>query len=557
MSLYLKMLEGKLPPHWQRDWLENELLPSLDNNILCGNSLINSIDFDNWVIDTQGGLFRPDDDIIFRMNRFDWDSHNHGFGSLLDSQAEQQRGRKGFDCIIGNPPYIRVQEMNKWASDECEFYKWRYKSAAKGNYDIYVVFVERCLELLAHDGLLGLIMPHKFWQAKYGEGLRKLITDGKYLQSVIDFGDQQVFQGATTYTSIHVFAASPIEAPIEYSKVIDLSDGETQCRSMETGQLATGVLSFHAERAMPTTGWAFIDADGSKVLNAMKSQGPPLLEYAAKVFVGLQTSADKVFILERRDSRFYSEEIQTEVDLEPTYLHPLLKGSVHMKRWTPILSEQVVIFPYAKDGVNFRLVQEKKMRMETPGTWNYMERCRSALSKRERGTYEGSEWYGYVYPKNLASMSLPKILTPSLAQRGEYCLDKTGDYFFVGSGGGGGYGILLHKAKMYEYVLGLLNSTLLNWFVQKITTPFHSGWFAYNKQFIEQVPIKIPETADEKKLAERIVESVRAIMEAKTKLRDAKLSDRERRTLEGDVENHERRINELVFRLYGVEGLPT
>jgi hypothetical protein len=209
----------------------------------------------------------------------------------------------------------------------------------------------------------------------------------------------------------------------------------------------------------------------------LTSKGPPLRDYADKVFVGLQTSADKVFILKRRESRFFSDELQAEVDIEPTYLHPLLKGSVHMKRWVPRASEQVVIFPYTRGETGFRLITEKKMRKEAPHTWNYMERCRPSLGKRERGTYEGSDWYGYVYPKNLSSMNVPKLLTPSLAQRGEYSFDRTGELFFVGSGGGGGggYGILLNQPEMYEYVLGLLNSALLNWFVQKITTPFHSG----------------------------------------------------------------------------------
>ncbi|MGA7701369.1 MAG: Eco57I restriction-modification methylase domain-containing protein [Thermoguttaceae bacterium] len=558
MSLYLKMLEGKLPANWQRDWLENQLLPTLDNNVLCGNSLIDSADFDRWVIDTHGGLFPPDDDIRFRMNRFDWASRTRGFGWALDSEAEQETGRRGFDCIIGNPPYIRVQELNKWAPDECAFYKWRYKSAAKGNYDIYVVFVQRCLELLAPDGLLGYIMPHKFWQAKYGEGLRKIIADGKHLRSMVDFGDQQVFQGATTYTAVHLLCASPTDTPIRYAKVLDLSDGEAQCRSIDAGKTAAGTMAFRAAREMPSAGWAFVDASQSEFLNCLIAQGPTLGDYAAKVFVGLQTSADKVFILERRGSRFFSDDLQTEVDIEPTFLHPLLKGSVHMKRWVPRASEQVVLFPYARNDAAFRLVAEKKMRKDGPKTWTYLERCRPSLGKRERGTYEGSEWYGYVYPKNLSSMSLPKILTPSLAQRGEYSFDGTGNLFFVGSGGGGGggYGILLHQPEMYEYVLGLLNSALLNWFVQKITTPFHSGWFAYNKQFIEQIPIKIPATAGEKKLGDRIADSVRAIIDAKSQLRDGKLSDRERVSLECDVESLERRIDELVFRLYGVDGVP-
>ena len=76
-------------------------------------------------------------------------------------------------------------------------------------------------------------------------------------------------------------------------------------------------------------------------------------------------------------------------------------------------------------------------------------------------------------------------------------------------------------------------------------------------RFIRDFPIRLPSTAAEKKLASRIVESVRETMAAKVKLRDAKLSDRERRTLEGDVENLEQRIDQAVFQLYGVDGLPT
>ncbi|MCE9555681.1 MAG: Eco57I restriction-modification methylase domain-containing protein [Planctomycetes bacterium] len=558
MSLYLKMLEGQLPPNWQKDWLENELLPSLDNNIRCGNSLIDSADFDRYVTDTQGGLFPPDEDVRFRINRFDWASRTRGFGTLLDSQAEKQRGRRGFDCIIGNPPYIRVQELNKWAPDECEFYKWRYESAKKGNYDIYVVFVEKCLSLLAANGLLGFIMPHKFWQAKYGEGLRKIIADGKHLKSVIDFGDQQVFRGATTYTAIQIFERTSHGDAIDYAKIIELTDGKLQCAATESNAFAEGQLAFSAIRPVADSEWSFVDTAGADVIERLKSQGSPLGDIAKKLFVGLQTSADKVFILERRETGFYSTELETHVDLEESWLHPLLKGSVHMKRWVPAFTDRVVVFPYEPTNGKFELVTERKLKTETPKTWSYFEKCRPALSRRERGTYEGSAWYGYVYPKNLSLMALPKILTPSLAQRGEFSFDKTGDQFFVGSGGGGGggYGILLEDASQYEYLLGLLNSELLNWFLRKITTPFHSGWYAYSKAYIEQVPIKMPDTSKEKKLADRIAESVRTTMDAKTKLQSDRLSDRDRGSLERTVESNERRIDEAVFELYGVDGLP-
>ena len=104
--------------------------------------------------------------------------------------------------IIGNPPYIRIQALKEWAPLEVEYYKRRYRAASKGNYDIYVVFVEKALSLLNEHGRLGFILPHKFFNAQYGEPLRGLIAEGQHLADVVHFGDQQVFAGATTYTCL-------------------------------------------------------------------------------------------------------------------------------------------------------------------------------------------------------------------------------------------------------------------------------------------------------------------------------------------------------------------
>jgi hypothetical protein len=132
-----------------------------------------------------------------------------------------------------------------------------------------------------------------------------------------------------------------------------------------------------------------------------------------------------------------------------------------------------------------------------------------------------------------------------------------GDFHFVGSGGGGGggYGIVTDAVDLH-YRCGLLNSKCLDAFLQKITTPFHSGWFAYSKLYLAQIPIMLPTTAEDKKLAERITNSVHTIMDAKTKLQAAKLSDRQKTQIESEIEANERRIDETVFRLYGVEGVP-
>lgn len=559
MSLYLKMLEGKLPPNWQKDWLENELLPPLDNNILCGNSLIDSADFDRWVVEKHGGLFAEDnEDLWFRMNRFDWTSRTRGFGKLLDSQSQKERGRAGFDCVIGNPPYIRVQELNKWAPDECEFYKWNYQSAKKGNYDIYVVFVERCLKLLAPHGLLGFIMPHKFWQAKYGEGLRKIVAEGKHLRSVVDFGDQQVFSGATTYTAVHVFNRTSNTNKVDYAKVLDLQDGRAQCAALDAGKPTEGTEQFTARQPSESAPWMFANKAVMSWLDAVKCDHPTLGEISRKIAQGIVTSADDVFFLRRVGKRYRSEATGRTYDLERQIVHPVLKGSVHMKRWVPLVPDRAVLFPYEEHKGAWRLMPEDVLSSQFPEAWAYLEENRSRLEQRESGRLVGKpNWYGFIYPKNLEVMSKPKILVPAIATSAEYCLDARGKFYYVGSGGGGGGGhaIVVDGIDLY-YLVGLLNSSCLDTFVKRITTPFHSGWFAYSSAYIAQIPIKLPETGADKKLAARIVESVRSIMEAKGRLRGTNLSDRERGALTSEVERHERRIDDAVFQLYGVEGLP-
>src|SRR5262249_53580755 len=134
-------------------------LPDLASNIKCGNSLVGPDFFDGH----QLSMF--DDEERYRLNVFDWVA---AFPEVMTTG--------GFDVVIGNPPYIRIQIMREWAPYEVEYCKRRYLTAGKGNYDVYVVFVEHALaDLLKDSGRLGFILPHKFFNAQYGEPLRRLL----------------------------------------------------------------------------------------------------------------------------------------------------------------------------------------------------------------------------------------------------------------------------------------------------------------------------------------------------------------------------------------------
>jgi hypothetical protein len=559
MSLYLKMLEGALPPNWQREWLENELLPPLDNNVRCGNSLIDSTDFDRWCEEENGTLFPLDDeDVRFRINRFDWTSRTRGFGRILDSQAVGQRGRAGFDCIIGNPPYIRVQELNKWAPEECEFYKWRYKSAAKGNYDIYVVFTEKALSLLAPDGLLGFIMPHKFWQAKYGEGLRKIIADGKHLKSVVDFGDQQVFLGATTYTAIHVLSKTSSTSIVDYARFLELSDGVAQCGMLDTSRTRQGAGVSRNALVHPAAGPAPFRF--GVTVPSIITENTTALHQVADLAQGFKTGADKVFVVELlkandRVSIVKSQGTGHTHEVETSALRTLVK-SEHMKAFEVRSSKLRLIFPYVRGSAKWRLLTPAEMQSRFPKLWKgYLVPLKSALAKREKGRWDGETFYQYSRAQNFEPLSQPKIMSPDICEHPQMCWDATGECVFSG-GAAGGVAIVPNRGVNPFLLLGILNSKLADHLIRAFGTPFRGGYLNCEIRFIRDLPIKLPETKEEKKLADRIIEFVREIMDVKVKLRDRLLSDRERVQLERTVDANERRIDEAVFALYGVEGLP-
>jgi type I restriction-modification system DNA methylase subunit len=558
MSLYLKMLEGKLPQNWQRDWVENQLLPPLDNNIRCGNSLIDHPDFDRYVNNELGGLFPDDDDVRFRINRFDWTSKTRGFGRILDDQAAKERRRKGFDCIIGNPPYIRVQELNKWAPDECAFYKWRYQSAKKGNYDIYVVFVERCLEFLAPNGLLGFIIPHKFWTAKYGAGLREVLSRGRHIRSVIDFTDQQVFEGATTYTAIHVLQAQLNTGDVAVAVVSDLTDGEVQCRLIDEPLRADGpgFVKYEAVHPKDEQPWVFQKRSDADWCANLAAAHPPLSDVASEIFVGLRTSADTVFVFEEwRDegklTHVRSVELDRSIGIEQEILRPVVRSGEIGRHWAKPTAR--VLFPYEIRDGRAVLFPPAVMAQRFPRAWSYLQENETLLRGRESGKFDHHEWYGLMR-KNLERWQGPKVMVPYMVTQLSAFLDSTGDYYFVNVTTGG-FGIRSNKVDL-SYLAGLLSSALLDRWFKCQAGRFHSGYFGANKQYVERIPIAVPKSTAERKLADQIASLVSQVTGANAKLENKRLSDRERQSLEGEVESLERRIDEAVFQLYGVEGLP-
>ena len=521
LSLLLKMLENE---HDTLD-IEEPLLPDLSGNIKWGNSLIGSDFF------SGRDMAALDDEALLRVKPFDWASGS-GFGEIMAAG--------GFDAVIGNPPYVRIQTMKETAPESVPYYKKNYVSASKGNYDIYVVFVEKGLQLLNERGLLGFILPHKFFNAKYGEPLRGLISSGQHLDSIVHFGHQQIFEGATTYTCL-LFLNKSRQDYFEYVEVNDLTSWRVNQPS------SAGNVSF---KPAGKSNWNFIVGKAAKLFGRLDDDYPILGDISSHIAQGIRTSANEIFVLDTTSEsetliNVKSNSIEEEFQIEHGLTSKFLRGR-EIKSYSVKSSGKIVIIPYKLTIGTPEFIREEELSKSYPKLHSYLLQNRNQLENREKGRMRHEDWYAYIYPKNIEVMQSPKILTPDIANHASFALDELGEFAFTS-----GYGIILKESvqESMKYILGLLNSKVLDFYLKQISTMLRGGYFRYFTQYLAQLPIRKIDFDNPVDVAmhDKVVELVERMLDLH---RQADLTVVQHGLVEQRIEATDREIDELVYALY-------
>jgi len=533
LSLLLKVLEGESEEtiKTQLKMFHARALPDLSSNIKCGNSLIGPDFYDNQ----QMRLL--DEEEKYRVNVFDW---KRAFPQVFTGK------NPGFDAVIGNPPYIRIQTMKEWAPVEVEFYKKAFESARKGNYDIYVVFVEKGLGLLSPNGTLGFILPHKFFNAQYGEALRSLLAKGKHLRQVVHFGAQQVFAGATTYTCLMILSRAGSER-LEFTAVDDL----TAWRN--TRKCATATIT--ASRATASE-WNFVAGPGVAVFEKLCAM-PVKLGDITDIFVGLQTSADDVFVMElvkeTRDAlHLMSKALGETYTLEKNLLFPLISGT-DVKRYCDLPKRQYILFPYETDGPAVKLITLETIARHYPRTAAYLVKNKGRLEERERGKFRGSDWHRFGRSQNIGIQDQVKLCVPRLVERLHAAYDVEGNRYLDNVDVGGITLKSQGQQQGFLYLLGLINCKLLGWYFPFISAPFRGGWRSANRQFLSQLPIRPIDFSNksDKSAHDEMVSLVESMLSLHKKLAAAKTSHA-KEVISREIEATDQQIDRLVYSLYGL-----
>ncbi len=352
-------------------------------------------------------------------------------------------------------------------------------------------------------------------------------------------GDQQIFKGATTYTCL---------------LFLDKAAGE-QCRFLKVHSLR----QWHniTEGSIPSskigkTEWNFTIGDKSELFERLQKI-PVKLGDISKMFVGLQTSADTVFLF--KDSKksediitkVYSKELERYIELESELLKNVVRSGNIGRFWAK--PNASVLFPYKLIDNSFQLIKEKELEFFYPKTFEYLINNKKILLEREHGKFKNTGWY-QLYPKNLDRWEQPKIMLPYMITRLSANYDEDNNYFVNVTTGGFGITITDKNCSM-KYITGLLNSKLLDWFIKNVSTTFHGGYFAANKQFLVQLPIRTIDFSNsaDKSLHDRMVSLVDNMLDLHKKLAQAHLPQ-EKTVLARQIETTDRQIDRLVYQLY-------
>ncbi len=509
LSLLLKVLEDEQSVISQLSLFRERVLPDLENNIKCGNSLIGT----DFYAGQQQGLLN--EETLYRVNAFDWEK---GFAAV--------RKAGGFEIVIGNPPYVRQELLG-----EAKSYFQDHYQVSHGVADLYVYFIEKGVSLLRENGLFSMIVANKWLRANYGKPLRQWLTQRRLVE-LTDFGDLPVFYPATTYPCILMIQKSKPLPTVTVSKVHTLAFEELS-EYVKPHRYEVAIQSLTAE------GWSLANYQAQALLERLRQVGVPLGEYVkGQLYRGILTGLNDAFVIDIKTR----EKLIAKDAKSAELIKPFLLGR-DIKRYQPLVSNQFLIFTRRGTEID-----------QYPAIKQYLRRFKKQLTPKPRG-WQGDTWPGrkpgtYQWYEVQDAIDYyqefekPKIIYPNICHQPEFTLDENGWYtnqkcFIIGVPD--------------KYLLGILNSSLTYWWFRlrlpKLRGDFYEPSYVYFKEF----PVRRPDFNNPTDQAkhDRIVHLVTQMLDLNQRLVTA-LDPHSQTVLTRQMEAIDDEIDKVVYGLYNL-----
>ncbi|MHC4396741.1 MAG: Eco57I restriction-modification methylase domain-containing protein [Planctomycetota bacterium] len=453
-----------------------------------------------------------------------------------DFLEEQSLKNEAYHVIIGGPPFVRVQELYKSDSAKVDSYKCNFRTAKNGQFDLYMLFVEKAIELLADQGYLSMSVSNTFLRSESGRTLRKLIAEKCAVDEIVEFEDSKLYPNALVQVAVitlqktaeknttkHVFVKGKGGLRRKLSR-LDKQDDNT---FLQTQNLPA--------TACASENWVLRSESETNLLYKIESAGIPLGNLAVRICFGAATGADKVFLLknaEDLDSNFVLAESRFLDDVfvfESSILRPILRGR-HIRGYTTPEPETLCIFPYDKTG---NLIAKDTLKAEFPRTYRYLKSCQPYLGSRK--LKDGQPWYAFRNENVSQFVQSPKIVASVVNSGGGFALDQYQHLFCNNSV------ILISPDENIinpYFLLAVLNSKAFWTWTQHRMPTLGSGWHSYRVSILRKFPIPTPRHGQHNQLFEEVANLA-------AKLLNEKFQGAERANVLSTIDDR-------VCKLYGI-----
>jgi type I restriction-modification system DNA methylase subunit len=538
LSLLLKVLEGESEESIgsQLGLFQERALPDLGNNIKCGNSLIGPDYFEGRQL-TMGFT---DEEERYRVNAFDW-----------KAEFPQVFIQGGFDVVIGNPPYLRIQGLQENYNNQIEYFVEKYKSAVK-RFDLYLLFIERAFQFLRKDGRLGFICPHKFINSDFGSGLRNFLIDNSAIEEFISFGNNLIFEQASTYTGL-LFLSNSQSPNFHYFEFENMPISELPKR---LDDLSYDKFTAYELKGFTDKPWILTKKNVPSILQTLSRQPLTLGDICDHIMVGVQSGIDNIHVLKFEAElpnnllQLLSERAGHSIEIEKDLVKPFLRGE-DVDRFENPKNLYYCIYPYELVKGKTKILSESELAKRFPKGYSYLKDYKKELAEiRERQKTNTTYWYSCHRSRDMNVFESERIITPEISLGCNMTIAPVGLY---------------HNTKVYSivpsekqkeskyYWLGILNSRVLWWFLSNTGYVLRGGYFVFKTNYLKPFPIRTINFSDpeDKARHDRMVSLVERMLELHKMLAQAK-SPRDREFLEREIRSRDGEIDRLVYELYGL-----
>ena len=382
----------------------------------------------------------------------------------------------GFDCVIGNPPYIQLQKMG---TDADALQKMNYETYERTG-DIYCLFYEMGMKLLKPGALLSFITSNKWMRAGYGRSLREHLSSKYNPTLLIDFANNKIFDSATVL--VNILSLKKCE-----------NEGHTLSCSVEDGfdvSKLSDYVQTHAvlSRFSSSESWSILSDIEHSIKTKIEAVGIPLKDWDIQINYGIKTGFNEAFIIDSAKRNEILDACQSEDERQRTaeIIRPILRGR-DIKRYGYEWADQHIIatFPSRQYNIDdYPTLKEFLLsfgieRLEQTGKEYIIDGEKvKARKKTNNKWFETQDSISYW-----DEFSKPKIVWGNLNTRCSYAMAP--ENMFINA-----------PACMIvpgsQYLLAILNSKVADYYIRTLGVVRNGGFFEYKPMFVEQIPVPFP-----------------------------------------------------------------